>query len=121
MTRPDPQWLVHYVNQAWEATYVDLEPLSTALIPHYDRFVAIYQSITHKYFAHRATESSQSIEALFSQTNKADVNEILEFLYTMLEDIREMTWNASRFDLTNSAASQVYMKSLDKHIEKFIR
>jgi hypothetical protein len=43
----DPQWLVDYVKQAWEPTSADLVPLQTALVPHYDKFKAIYQPIRH--------------------------------------------------------------------------
>ena len=121
MTGADPQWLVDYVNQAWEPTGADLEPLRAALKPHYDKFKAIYQPIRHKYFAHRGTESQQAIEALFSKTLKVDVAEILGFLHTTLWAIREMAWNASRPDLTNCANYQGYVKSLNGQIEEFIR
>jgi AbiU2 len=93
MTGSDPQWLVDYVNGAWEPTAADLNQLRTELMPHYDKFIAIYQPIRHKYFAHRGTESQQAIEELFSKTLKADVGEILGFLHTALWAINNMAVN----------------------------
>jgi hypothetical protein len=59
MYGPDPQWLIDYVNQAWEPTAADLEPLRTSLMPHYDKFTAIYRPIRHKFFAHRERKASK--------------------------------------------------------------
>ncbi len=117
----DPRWLVDYVNQAWEPTAADLEPLRAALVPHVGKFTAIYQPIRHKYFAHRGMESQRAVEALFSKTLKADVAEILGFLHTTLWAVREMAWNGSRLDLTNHTDYERYVKSLNSQIEEFIR
>ncbi|MFY9724135.1 MAG: hypothetical protein WAJ87_01500 [Bryobacteraceae bacterium] len=116
----DPQWLVDFVNQAWEPTTADLEPLRSALTPHYDKFKLIYRPIRHKYFAHRGTDSQQAIEALFSQTLKTDVEEILRFLHTLLGAIREMAWNARRPDLADLTDYNNYVRDLNSQIERFV-
>jgi hypothetical protein len=121
MTKPDPAWLVDYVNQAWEPTTADLKPLLAALMPHQAKFKSIYQPIRHTYFAHRGMASQKAIETLFSRTLKADVVEILKFLHTVLWAIRDMAWNARKPDLNNFADYGAYVKGLNKQIEEFIR
>jgi len=116
----DPQWLVDYVNQAWEPSTADLEPLRAELTPHYDKFKLIYRPIRHKYFAHRGTDSQQAIEALFGQTLKTDVEEILRFLHTLLWAIREMAWNARRPDLADVTDYNNYVRDLNSQIERFV-
>jgi hypothetical protein len=110
LTGPDPQWLVDYVNQAWEPTAADLKPLLAALAPHYAKFRSIYRPIRHNYFAHRGMDSQQAIEALFSKTIKTDVAEILGFLHTLLCVIREIAWNARQPNLTDFTDYNVFVK-----------
>jgi hypothetical protein len=121
ITDADPQWLVDYVNAAWEPTAADLEPLRIALTPHYNKFTAIYQPIRHKYFAHRGMESEQAIAALFGKTLIGDIAEILRFLHTLLWAITEMAWNARPPDLGNSSDYEAYVKSLNSKTQEFIR
>ena len=121
LTGPDPQWLVEYVDQAWEPTKADLQPLTAALAPHHDKFKEIYRPIRHRYFAHRGMQSQQAILALFSKTLIGDVAEILRFLHTLLWAIREMAWNARRPNLSNHADFTKYVDGLNKEIEAFIR
>jgi len=117
----DPSWLVDFVDQAWEPTAADLEPLRAALAPHLDKFKAIYRPIRHKYFAHRGTESQQAIEALFGKTLKTDVAEILGFLHTVLWAIREMALNGQRPDLTDFTDYDREVQSVNTDIENFVR
>ena len=117
----DPHWLVDFINQAWEPTAADLEPLRTALTPHCDKFKAIYQPLRHKYFAHRGTESQQAIEGLFDKTLKTDVDAILRFLHTLLWAIREMADNGKRPDLVNFADYYREVRTVVGDIERFIR
>ena len=121
MTGADPQWLVDFVNQAWEPARVDLEPMDAALAPHYAKLKSIYQPIRHRYVAHRGMDSQQAIQALFSKALKTDVAEILGFLHTLLWAIRDMAWNASVPELSSRADYDQYVKCLDKQIEDFVR
>lgn len=121
MTGPDPQWLVVYVNQAWEPTAAELKPMLAALAPHCAKFKAIYQPIRHKYFAHRGMESQQAIEALFEKTLKTEVAEILGFLHTLLWAISEMAANARKPDLSNSTDYDRYVNDINSQIEDFVQ
>jgi len=117
----DPQWLIDFLAHAHEPSMLDLKVLEAALAPHYDKLKSIYQPIRHKYFAHRGTDTRQVIEALFSQTLKSDVENILRFLHTALNAIWEMAWNGRSLDLSDFSSYQHYVKDLDKGIESFIR
>lgn len=117
----DPDWLVAYVESAWEPTSADLEPISIALTPHYEKFKKIYKPIRHKYFAHKSIESETAIKTLFAQTLVGDVNEILRFLHTLLWAINEMAWNARKPDVTDFRDYEVYIEGLNSKTEAFIR
>jgi len=121
ITGADPPWLPDFIDQAWEPTARDLEPLQAALAPHYARFSAIYKPIRHKYFAHRGAESQQAIEGMFGKTLKTDVAEILRFLHTLLWAIRELALNGTRLDLNNFTDYDREVRSVASDIERFIR
>ena len=121
ITGADPQWLLDYLNEAWEPTTADLQPFRTALAPHTRKFAAIYQPIRHKVYAHRSIEDAMAITALFDKTVISDVAEILRFLHSLLCAIREMAWNARRPDLTDFADYEAFVTSLNRKTEGFIR
>ena len=64
----DPEWLVEYIDNAWEPTRADLETLMVALAPHYAKFKTIYQPIRHQVFAHKSIQDDKAIVALFEKT-----------------------------------------------------
>jgi hypothetical protein len=118
---PDPEWLVDYVNNAWEPTTADLEPLRTALIPHYQKFKTIYKPIRHKVYAHKSMEDDKAIADLFGRTLIGDVADILRFLHTMLWAITEMAWNAKPPDLADFRDYGAYVNGHNEKTERFIR
>lgn len=118
---PDPEWLAEYIQNAWEPTAADLEPLRVALVPHRNRFNAIYRPIRHKVFAHRSLEDEQAITALFSRTHIGEVAEILRFLHTLLWAITEMAWNAKRPDLTDFSNYESYVSDIRTETTKFVQ
>lgn len=117
----DPEWLVQYVQRAWEPTVADLEPLQNALQPHYEKFRTIYRPIRHKAFAHRGAEHENAIAELFSKTLIGDGTEILRFLHTLLWAITEMALNARRPDLTDFRDYESYVKRINERTEQFVR
>jgi hypothetical protein len=117
----DPQWLIDYVIAAWEPTTDDLQTLKTALVPHHQKFKAIYQPIRHTYFAHRGTASEAAIHSLFQKTLIAEVSEILRFLHTLIWSIDQMAINARRLDLLDFADYNNWVRNLDKDVEAFVK
>jgi AbiU2 len=117
----DPEWLVDYVDNAWEPTRADLEPLRVALAPNFAKFKAIYQPIRHQVFAHKSIQDDKAILALFEKTLITDVQEILRFLHTLFWAIWEMAWNAKRPDLTDFRSYDGEVTRLTNKTEKFIR
>jgi AbiU2 len=117
----DPQWLIDYVNAAWEPTTKDLQVLKAALTPHYHKFKAIYQPIRHTYFAHRGTAPEEAVHALFRKTLIVDVSEILRFLHTLIWSIDQMAINGRTIDLFDVRDYENWVKNLDTQIEAFVR
>jgi hypothetical protein len=117
----DPKWLTDFIDQASEPTVDQLRSLEEALKPHVEKFVAIYQPIRHKYFAHRGTESQQVIELLFGKTLKTEVAEIFGFLHTLLWAINEMAWNGKKPYLADFRDYEREVTNLNGKIEEFIR
>ena len=117
----DPGWLVEYVDNAWEPTRADLEPLRLALTPNYQKFKAIYQPIRHQVFAHQSIQDDKAIPALFEKTLITDVHEILRFLHTLFWAIWEMGWNAKRLDLIDFRSFDGEVKRLISKTEEFVR
>ena len=117
----DPEWLVEYIDNAWEPTRADLETLMVALAPHYAKFKTIYQPIRHQVFAHKSIQDDKAIFALFEKTLITDVQEILRFLHTLFWAIWEMAWNGKRPDLADFRSFDGEVKRLTNKTEQFIR
>jgi len=117
----DPEWLVKYIDNAWEPTRADLETLMVALAPHYAKFKTIYQPIRHQVFAHKSIQDDKAIVALFEKTLITDVHEILRFLHTLFWAIWEMAWNGKRPDLADFRSFDGEVKRLINKTEEFIR
>jgi hypothetical protein len=117
----DPEWLVEYIDNAWEPTRADLETLRVELAPHYAKFKTIYQPIRHQVFAHKSIQDEKAIFALFEKTLISDVQEILRFLHTLFWAIWEMAWNGKRPDLADFRSFDGEVKRLTNKTEQFIR
>lgn len=117
----DPEWLLGYLASSWEPTRSDLACLESALSPHVSKFEQIYQHIRHAYFAHRGRAAEEVVSGLFSQTRIGDVEEILRFLYTLIDSIQEMASNGTRLDLGNTGAYERQVARASKDAEIFIR
>lgn len=118
---PDPEWLIEYVQNAWEPTGADLIPLKNQLAPSYDEFRAIYEPIRHRVYAHRSKDDEAAIYALFSRTVIGDVNSILRFLHTLIWAIQEMASNATPPNLADFSDYERYVNSVKARIEQFVR
>lgn len=83
---------------AWEPTIQDLRPLKKALAPHKNKFDSINKPIRHQ-IAHIIDKDPAIVEALYSRTLKADIDEILRFLHCLVKSIWYMAYNAERPNL----------------------
>ena len=97
-TEPNLPWLNEYVANAWEPTIQDLRSLKKALAPHKNKFDSIYKPIRHQ-IAHIIHKDPAIVEALYSRTLKADIDEILRFLHCLVKSIWYMAYNAERPNL----------------------
>lgn len=116
----DPDWLVDYINDAWEPSRADLVSLRTALVPHYEKFKTIYQPIRHQVFAHKTIQDDKATAALFEKTLIADVAEILRFLHTLFWAIWEMAWNANPLALSDFRSFHAEVSRVTEKTEEFV-
>jgi hypothetical protein len=98
-TGPNPAWLDEYIQNAWEPSVQDLRALKKALSPHKVKFDDIYKPIRNQ-IAHIIFKDDQSIASLYSRALKADIDEILCFLHSLVRAIREMANNAAKPELS---------------------
>src|ERR1019366_3439708 len=97
-TERNPPWLDEYVVDAWEPTTQDLRALKKALVPHKAKFDQIYRPIRNQ-IAHIILKDNAGVAALYGRTLKADVDEILRFLHSLIKSIWYMAFNAERPNL----------------------
>ena len=93
-SRWNPVDLDEYVQNAWEPTVQDLRTLKRSLVPHKAKFDAIYKPIRNQVFAHTVLKDEGLVADLFSKTLKADIDQILCFLHSLLWAIKELAYNA---------------------------
>ena len=100
---PGTQWnpadLDDYVRNAWEPTVQDLRMMKRALVPHKTKFDAIYRPIRNQ-IAHIILKDQVLIAALYSRTQKTDIDELLCFLHSLIGAIWHLAFNATPPDLT---------------------
>jgi len=92
-TERNPPWLDEYVANAWEPTTQDLRALKKAVAPHKAKFDQIYRPIRNQ-IAHIILKDDAVVTALYSRTLKADIDEILRFLHSLIKSIWYMAFNA---------------------------
>lgn len=117
----DPEWLIDYINKAWEPNHDDLESLLTALAPHCDKFKRVYAPIRHEIYAHRSKKDEEEVYTHFGKTIIGDVEHILRFVHTLLISLQEMVLNGRKPDLTDFTDYDAYVRNLDAEIEGFLR
>lgn len=103
-----PAWLDAYeqlhgrqfLDDIWEPqTAADLKVLKDALKPHTTHFEAVYRPIRHSVYGHRLMSDDEAGIALFPQTNRKAVGEILDFLHDLIESVSELYLNGTMPEL----------------------
>lgn len=113
--------LDEYIARAWEPSVQDLRALKKALAPHKGKFDAIYRPIRHQ-IAHIIYKDDASIAALYSRTLKADIDEILCFLFTLVQAIQEVAHNARRPELAGDHYGYAHrVEEITKETEALLR
>jgi len=91
--RKKPEWLDEYIENAHEPSMEELRNLNRALSHHRKRFDEIYRNIRNYVFAHRVAKKAEIVSELFGKTKIGDIENILYFLYDLLEVIWQLYHN----------------------------
>lgn len=94
-----PEWLSDYLQGVYEADATDFDALAQILRRHEGTYTSTYQPIRHKVIAHNDLRTIEFKEALFSTTNIAEVEEILEFLHQVERFVSELHVNGRKTSL----------------------
>ena len=90
--------------------------------PHVVKFIAVYEPIRHKYFAHRGKDSKEAIEELFKKAVITELAGSLRFAYGLIMGIQDMAWNGTlpvqwSTDKAYDGLFKVYEKSTERLVQ----
>jgi hypothetical protein len=94
-----PAWLDSFLVDVYEPDRSDLRTLKKALTPHRKNFDSVYGDIRNHVFAHRILKEEKLISELFSKTLIEDIDDMLYFLYDLLEALQQLFDNGRRPEL----------------------
>ena len=63
--------------------------LKRALAPHMRRFTEVYLPLRNRFFAHNFVNDAKTIQELFANTNRKELEETLLFIHIVQERYRE--------------------------------
>jgi hypothetical protein len=98
-----PEW--NYFDTFREPMKSELGALKTALYPHRLRFQSVYSQIRSKVFAHKVLVDQQQIDGLFEKTKLQELEDILFFLYDLMEVLGNLFLNGRLPVLGNNPAT----------------
>lgn len=91
-----PEWLNGYIEKAYEPSIQDLRTLKKALSGYRKTFDDIYRDIRHYVFAHKIAKEAEILSELFGRTKIGDIENMLYFLYDLLEVIWQLYHNGRK-------------------------
>ena len=92
-----PEWLDDFMRETWEPTTAnDLKFLKDALKPHAALFAKVYEPIRHNVYGHRLMSDSRAATDLFPQTNRRDIEKVIDFLQTLIDDLEHLYHNGRK-------------------------
>jgi hypothetical protein len=88
-----PEWLEEYLSKAFEPTTKDLRALKKSLSPFRNKFDLGYKDIRNQVVAHKILKEEKKISDLFSKTQIKEIEDILHYLYDLLNALWELFHN----------------------------
>jgi len=88
-----PEWLDEYIEKAHEPSKQELRNLKSALSNQRKKFDETYKNIRNYIFAHRVAKEAETVSELFGKTKISDIEDMLYFLYDLLEVIWQLYHN----------------------------
>jgi AbiU2 len=90
-----PQDLDNYFIGLWVPDQSCVTALRRALAPHIKRYKSVYRPLRNKLYAHSLTNDPVAIQALFANTNQAELEAMLLAVREVVGLIQEMYQNGS--------------------------
>ncbi len=91
-----PDWLAEYLRDAYVPTPDDFRHLRAHVHKHRRVYEAKYRDIRHRLFAHKEVSAWAEINALFKETNIQELEEMLAFLGSLHEALRQLFFNGRK-------------------------
>jgi hypothetical protein len=82
-----PEWLDNYLAEAFEPCVSDLRALKKAVAPYKKKFDSVYGDIRDSVFAHKILKEKERVSELFGKTQMKDIDDMLYFLYDLMESL----------------------------------
>ena len=95
-----PEWLSYYLEGVYEPVTTDFDALAQIANQHGCAYTSKYQPIRNKVIAHKDFATIGFRDALFSKTNIAEVEKILQFLHQVERVVAELHMNGRKTSLT---------------------
>lgn len=93
----DAGGLDRFIGLAWvPPSSAALRILKKQLSAHSKRFEQIYRPIRDAIFAHRLMSNEEAASALFSDTDRSEISNILDFLHDLIDAIQDLYENGSQ-------------------------
>lgn len=96
---PKPEWLDAYLVDVWEPQVSDLRSLKKALAPFRKKYDRVYDNIRDQVFAHKILREREHVSDLFSKTQIDEIDDILYFLYDLMEALWSLFQDGRRPEL----------------------
>lgn len=96
-----PDYLDEYVRRVWVPGSDDLRDIARTIRPYRKKWRTDYVPIRDQIFAHSIVIDRQGVSDLFSRTLIADLEDILQGLYNLLEIMNELWINGRHPNLYN--------------------
>lgn len=113
-----PEWLSNLLLGAHEADLADFDELIRILRPHKQIFRRKYQPIRNKVIAHNESMQIGHKDRLFSNTDTAELEKMLEALHQVEQVVAELHLNGRKTSLTDYTLDK--QRDIREDLEKLL-
>jgi hypothetical protein len=114
-----PDWLPEYLAAAYVPTAKDFREMRKAVGQHRKTYEGAYRPLGNAHRAHSEVIDPAQIEALFSQTNITELQDLLDFLCGLHDALWDLYFNGTKPDLApKPSGERTRMRELSEKVKK---